>query len=330
MGLGTLLVTVLVSFLATYLALPILIRKAAQHGFVGVDVHKPGQRKVAELGGLGILFGFAMGVFAAVFLQSFAGITSLSLIDLLAVAASVAIIGVIGLVDDLFKMRWRTKMFLPLVASVPLAAVRAGVPYFSLPLIGEFQARTLYPLVGVPVGVTGAANAVNMIAGYNGIEAGMSLIIAFSLSLIAINAGMATSAVILLALVGALLAFLRFNWYPARVFPGDTGTLGMGAVIAAAVIIGNMEKYGLLMFALHFINLAIFLWGMLIGAKLVKFARFDRGGRLVAPESFWKHYLPFAVIRFSRPTEKQVVWMFLAAQALVSAAVLALYYTGVI
>jgi UDP-N-acetylglucosamine--dolichyl-phosphate N-acetylglucosaminephosphotransferase len=103
-----------------------------------------------------------------------------------------------------------------------------------------------YPMVLVPLGITGAANALNMLAGFNGLEVGMGIVAIGSLAIIAYLIGQATALIILMAALGALLATLYYNWYPAKVLVGDVGTLSIGAVIASAVVVGNYETAGVI------------------------------------------------------------------------------------
>jgi len=181
---------------------------------------------------------------------------SVDLIVLLAVLCTVLLTTLIGIADDLIGMRKWLKALLPLIAALPLSAVRAGVSSMRLPFIGNVDFGPFYALVLVPLGVTGAANAVNMLAGFNGLETGMGLVAMGSLAIIAANLGATTSLVLLLAGIGALLGIIYFNWYPARVFVGDVGTLSIGAIIASAVIVGNFEWAGVVVivpYALDFL-----------------------------------------------------------------------------
>ncbi|MDP2718142.1 MAG: hypothetical protein Q8P02_05335, partial [Candidatus Micrarchaeota archaeon] len=84
-------------------------------------------------------------------------------------------------------------------------------------------------------------------AGYNGLEAGIGAVASFFLMVIAWQAHATAALVVLAALFGACLAFLFFNWHPAKVFPADIGTLVIGGALAVAVILGNMEKYGVIL-----------------------------------------------------------------------------------
>jgi UDP-N-acetylglucosamine--dolichyl-phosphate N-acetylglucosaminephosphotransferase len=130
-------------------------------------------------------------------------------------------------------------------------AIRVGHTRMMIPYAGEVDFWIFYPLLLVPVGVTVAANATNMLAGYNGLELGLGILEMSALSVIAAFLGQTTSLIILLSGLGALLGLLYFNWYPARTFVGDVGTLSIGAIVATAVIIGGYEVAGVIVFIPH-------------------------------------------------------------------------------
>jgi UDP-N-acetylglucosamine--dolichyl-phosphate N-acetylglucosaminephosphotransferase len=96
-----------------------------------------------------------------------------------------------------------------------------------------------------------------MLAGLNGLEAGLGIINVFTILAIALITGKIEAIIIMAAMLGALIAFIKFNWFPAKIFPGDSLTLMIGAGIATAVIIGDMEKIGILLFGIYFVELAI-------------------------------------------------------------------------
>ena len=105
----------------------------------------------------------------------------------------------------------------------------------------------LFWLLLVPLGVTGCANALNMSAGYNGLESGQIIIISSALLIISIldKSDYAIS-IIYAGIVGSSLALYMFNKYPAKIFVGDVGTLGLGSLIAASVIMGGHIIYGII------------------------------------------------------------------------------------
>jgi len=250
-------VTLLVSGLSTLGLLRVLIPRLAQAGIVGKDMNKPGQPPVAEMGGLGLVGGFGAGVLVLIALRTFLKIETLaavSVVELFAVLATILAIALIGLIDDLIGVHQGWKAIIPALAAIPLIAIAAGQTTMRLPFIGPVNFGILYSLVLVPLGVTGAANAFNMLAGFNGLEAGMGAVAIGALAIIAAHLGEVTSLVLLLAALGALLATLYFNWYPAKVFIGDVGTLTIGTVIATAVIVGNFEWAGVMVILPHAVD----------------------------------------------------------------------------
>ncbi len=164
-----------------------------------------------------------------------------SSVELFAVLSTVLAIALIGLLDDLIGVHQGWKAVIPALAAIPLVVIEVGQKTMTLPFIGPINLGAFYSVVLVPVGVTGAANAFNMLAGFNGLEAGMGAVAIGALAVIAASLGEVTSLTLLLAALGALLTTLYFNWYPAKVFIGDVGTLTIGTVIAAAVILGKLR-----------------------------------------------------------------------------------------
>jgi UDP-N-acetylglucosamine--dolichyl-phosphate N-acetylglucosaminephosphotransferase len=277
MGFG---VVFLVSFLATLVSVPWIVPKLVRAGLVGKDVNKPDRPEVAEMGGFGIVFGLSCGILAAVALSTFFGYSfpALRLELVLAALSTLLLMSLIGIFDDLFAMHQLVKATLPLFAALPLVAVEAGTSTMVFPFIGPVSFGVFYILLLVPAGVAGASNVTNMLAGFNGLEASVGFVACASLAAVAFSLGEVEAFMILLAMCGALLAFLFYNRYPARVFPGDIGTLSIGAVIATAVIVGDFELAGMIVIIPHALDFFIKArngfpssgwWGEPVGGKLV-------------------------------------------------------------
>jgi UDP-N-acetylglucosamine--dolichyl-phosphate N-acetylglucosaminephosphotransferase len=96
-----------------------------------------------------------------------------------------------------------------------------------------------------------------MLAGFNGLEAGMGLMACFPLALIAWFRGSLDASLLLFSMSAALFAFLLFNKNPAKILPGDVGTLSVGACIASAIIIGNFEMAGVVVMIPFFFDFAL-------------------------------------------------------------------------
>ena len=230
------------SFVVSILSLDVLIPKLIQAGITGKDENKPDAPEIPEMGGLAILAGFSAGSLFAIALYVIS--PTFNLIYLLAAVITIQIIGFIGLADDLLSLPQWLKAILPLFAAVPLIAVRAGTTAINIPFIGLVDFGMVYILVLVPIAIAVCSNLTNMLAGFNGLEAGMGIVMFATLSALAISSQSYAMLLISLPMLGALLGFLVFNRYPAKVFPGDVGTLTIGVALATAVIIGRYESAG--------------------------------------------------------------------------------------
>jgi UDP-N-acetylglucosamine--dolichyl-phosphate N-acetylglucosaminephosphotransferase len=141
------------------------------------------------------------------------------------------------------------KMLFVLPAALPLIAVGAGSWTMNFPLIGTVNWGVFYPLVLLPVGLFFVSNVVNMLAGTNGLSTGMSFVASTALGIFAYFNGSIEATLIALSLSAALLAFLYFNFPPASILPGDSLTYLCGAAMFSAMVVGNMEKFGVFIFA---------------------------------------------------------------------------------
>jgi len=245
------------AFCLTSFAMPAVIRKMNAAGIVGHDVNKPGRPEVAEMGGLGIVMGVVGALLLAMAMKTFFGY-AFSLQEIMAAMLTMVIIALIGIFDDLFDMRKDVKTLLPMIAALPLVALAAvGSTTISLPFIGSLDFGIFYIIVLIPLGVTVASNLTNMLAGFNGMEAGMGSVIFACVALLAIANGSTEMGLISVAMLGALAAFLRFNWYPAKVFIGDIGTLLIGGALAVAVIVGNLESAGAILVIPYLLDFVI-------------------------------------------------------------------------
>lgn len=241
------LVSLLCALVVSFFSFPAVIPALKVAGITGKDLHKPGQPNIAEMGGLVTVAGFCIGILLVIALKSFTNLFyPINLHHILAALSTVLIATMIGIIDDVLSLKQWIKMIAPLFSALPLMAIKVGVTTINIPFMGQIDIGIIYPLVLIPVGVTIAANGVNMLAGFNGLEVGMSLVSMVALAFVAFHLGETTSLAILLAAIGALLGTLRYNWYPAKVFIGDVGTISIGAMMAAAIIIGNFESAGVI------------------------------------------------------------------------------------
>ncbi|MEM3627060.1 MAG: hypothetical protein QXZ25_03430 [Candidatus Bathyarchaeia archaeon] len=229
------------SFLVTLLLTPRLIKIFKRHGMVGEDIHKISRPVCAEMGGAAVLLGFSVGFGITLLLASAVDL------NLIYTFLTIIFVGFIGVLDDLFTLRQRYKPFLTALASVPLIFACLDRQGFWFPPVGFIFLGVYW--IFVPLGVATASNMTNMMAGFNGLEGGIAAISCFALGVASILFGKFEACFIAFPLSAAFLAFLKYNWYPAKIFPGDTGTLVSGAAIAAISIFSGVEFAGICMIA---------------------------------------------------------------------------------
>jgi UDP-N-acetylglucosamine--dolichyl-phosphate N-acetylglucosaminephosphotransferase len=243
-----LLFVFLFSFIVTFLGFPIVIPRLKRAGITGKNMNSEKQEEIPEMGGLVMVAGFCAGIILTIFLKIFYGfLSSVSLAALLACLSTVLIVALIGIFDDLISIRQIVKAFMPIFAALPLMAIKIGDSTIVVPFLGRVNFGIFYPLVLVPLGITGATNAFNMLAGFNGLEVGLGIVCMISVSIIAYITGSMTALVISLSCLGALVATIYYNWYPAKILVGDIGTLCMGTVLAVSVIVGDIETAGFIL-----------------------------------------------------------------------------------
>lgn len=126
-------------------------------------------------------------------------------------------------------------------SSLPLVAIEISDTIMNIPFLGKVNFGIWYPLILVPLGVTGAANGFNMLAGFNGLEVGLGIVCVVTVSIIAVIVKSMTALAISLSCLGVLLAALYYNWYPEKILIGDIGTLFLGAVLAVCIMVDNFE-----------------------------------------------------------------------------------------
>ena len=250
-------------FLITLWTTPRSIKYLRRIGLEVQDQHKEGKPLVPLSGGITVLAGVIAGLMLFMFFSTFIPVSASAfdltngpLALLLVAIITIFTITFIGFIDDLLIRKSKTssaglkqwqKPLFTLAAAVPLMVVKAGESTMAFPLIGHVNFGILYPLLLVPIGVVGAANMVNMFAGFNGMEAGMGIFYMLSLGLYAFVNGRQVASLIALITFATLLAFYFYNKLPARILPGDSLTYLLGATLATVAIVGNLERAALIL-----------------------------------------------------------------------------------
>lgn len=280
-----------ISFLVTRLSMPRIIRKLEKAEIVGKDIHKSWKPVVAEMGGFGILFGFIIGIFAGI------GMHDLLTFQLMVVLVVILLVGIIGIVDDLLVLSSKEKFFLLFLAGIPLiwaAPPNVGIIY----------------LICIPIALSIGANITNMLAGLNGIESGLGIISLSSLTVACIILGKYDVTIISMSMLGALAAFLYFNKHPAKVFPGDTGTLIIGAAIVSIAFIGRVKLIALIVLLPNIIDAALkFYSAGVMERQQFEPTKVNDEGKLVRPDVGFKSLIRLVLRKpIEEKTAVRIIW----------------------
>jgi UDP-N-acetylglucosamine--dolichyl-phosphate N-acetylglucosaminephosphotransferase len=297
-----------------------------ERGIVGIDVHKPDRPEVPKGGGFVLLMAIVTSLLFIIGLTTFQSLDGVNP-GILAALVSILMASMIGLLDDNLDFSNRTKIVLPLIASIPMIVMQVGTTTMTIPFLGTLDLGIAYPLIVIPLMMTFIIDSTNMYGGMNGLEVGLSSINASAVVLYVIlipivsgdpaTNGQMDAGTVAAALLGASLAFFIFNRYPAKVLPGDVGRLPLGAAMGVALILGNMDRLALILYAPFMLNFLLYLiYKVYEGIEWEKFAKPREDGTLQVLGPFTLYWL---LPHFSKKiTEKKNVAILILLQAILA------------
>ncbi len=235
----------IVALIISYVTTPFVKRLAFKIGAVDVpkDTRRMHKEPKARLGGLAIFYGFIVSVLCFAEFKLPNGYLNGSLIGIL---AGSLIIVVLGMLDDVKPRRAIYKLLVQLVAASIPVCLGVRVVAVTNPFGGDIITLPLWlSYLGSMIWIAGVTNAVNLIDGLDGLAVGVSSIAAVALlSILLIQHSTAiTLLVMTAALAGACFGFLPYNFNPAKLFMGDTGSTFLGFILACISIQGPFKLY---------------------------------------------------------------------------------------
>lgn len=194
-----------------------------------------------RLGGLAILGGIIATILIASRTAFLAGIFASR--QPWGIAGAAIIVALLGWADDIFDLDWMTKLAGQILAAVFLAAMQVQLTTWPIPGMLTIPGSTL-SLVATVVIVVASMNAINFVDGLDGLAAGITAIGGIAFFLYTYDVARETnpnnlasiSLLMLAALIGACIGFLPHNFFPSHIFMGDSGSMVLGLVLAAATI----------------------------------------------------------------------------------------------
>lgn len=217
------------ALLVSWLLTPLVKRFAIAVGAVDQPNHrKVHTRVMPRLGGLAIFAGFALSYFII------APATDVAL----GLLIGGSIIVLVGALDDRFQLTPKIKLLGQVIAASVVVSFGIQVNFFYLPFD---DAAVILGWLSIPITVlwiVGVTNAINLIDGLDGLAAGVSAIATATMAVMALIMGNEPVALICLVLLGSILGFLWFNFHPAKIFMGDSGSLFLGFSLATLSLLG--------------------------------------------------------------------------------------------
>lgn len=261
----------LLGFAATVTLIPAFRGHFIAARLCGKDLNKPGQEPIPESQGvisgavfLIILFCFIPFPFLTCFVEEQCkAFPHHEFVALIGALLAICCMIFLGFADDVLNLRWRHKLLLPTAASLPLLMVyftnfgntTIVVPKPFRPILGLHLDLGILYYVYMGLLAVFCTNAINILAGINGLEAGQSLVISASIivfNLVELEGDCRDDHVFslyfMLPFFSTTLGLLYHNWYPSRVFVGDTFCYFAGMTFAVVGILGHFSKTMLLFF----------------------------------------------------------------------------------
>jgi UDP-GlcNAc:undecaprenyl-phosphate GlcNAc-1-phosphate transferase len=199
-----------------------------------------------------------------------------------------AIATTVGAIDDFRGLAWWQKLGGQVTAAAVPAAFGIYVDRFNFPLLADpyIELPTWLGVGATIVWVVALMNMVNFLDGMDGLAAGVCGIAGFTFAVIALSLGKPTAAVFSAIVAGACFGFLRHNFFPARIFMGDSGALLLGYALATIAIQGLLKTASTVVLFFPLVKLAI----PILDTTFVLARRIKHGQKLYAADQSHLHF----------------------------------------
>jgi UDP-GlcNAc:undecaprenyl-phosphate GlcNAc-1-phosphate transferase len=268
-------------------------------------VDRPGMRRlnrspVPRLGGLALFFGIFVPALAFLPLGR----------ETKGLLLGAAVATLVGAIDDFRGLIWWEKLGGQIAAAAIPTGFGIWVQNFTFPLVGVHE---LPGWVGVPLTIlwiVAIMNMVNFLDGLDGLAAGVCGISGFTFCLIALSLGRPEPAILAAIVFGACLGFLRHNFYPARIFMGDSGALLLGFTLGALAVQGLLKTAAIATLLFPLLILAV----PILDTSFVVAKRIKHGEPIYGADRTHLHHR-FLNIGYSQKRAALTMWAWCAVLA---------------
>lgn len=299
------IIPILLCFILSLLLTPLVKKFSIKIG----AIDKPDERKVHKkimprMGGLAILISFIVG--CLIFIPN--------PMQIWPVLVGAIIIGITGLLDDMYSLSPRVKLFGQILAATIPVLGGVQIDFITLPS-GEIINFGWLAIPLTMLWIVAITNAINLIDGLDGLAAGVSSIAIITISILALSLGNPLTVLMGVILLGSTLGFLVFNFYPAKIFMGDTGSLFLGYMISVLSVIGLTKSAAIFSLMIPIIILAV----PIMDTTFAIIRRIVQKKPLSAPDKFHLHH---CLIRLGFTHRQSVIIIYLLSGIFSLAAIL--------
>lgn len=228
----------LIALIVALVATPAVIVLADKTGAMDApDARKVHKGPMPRIGGLAIYCGFMVAILT---MLNFGELTDEIANGVIGLLLGGTLIVIIGLIDDYRNLPAKVKLLGQIAAACVVVYFDVRIDVITDPF-GDYLYLEYLAAPATVFWVVGLTNTVNLIDGLDGLAAGVSTIASITIMLVALQENVMIVALFTAALAGAALGFLRYNFNPAKIFMGDTGSMFLGFILAGISVIGAVK-----------------------------------------------------------------------------------------
>ena len=306
------LVTAIAAGVVTDLTVPVIGRVATLVRALDYpDRRKHQAEATPRLGGVSIVGGVAFGA-AGVSVARWGELSSsISRSELMALVMGGTVIFLVGVLDDVMGVSALKKFVVQVLAA--MLVVYVGWSFHSVSLLGgqHIDLGMAGPVVTV-LWIVGVTNAVNLLDGLDGLAGGVVAIIAASLLGYALMLGNDGTVILMAAMTGACIGFLRHNWAPARIFMGDSGSLTLGFLLGTMTVHSSLKAPAAIAIVVPVLALGVPLMDTLLvmGVRFLSRSHSKTGDRLLAMFHADRNHVHHLLLHHGRSRGRVVAWIY--------------------
>jgi UDP-GlcNAc:undecaprenyl-phosphate GlcNAc-1-phosphate transferase len=233
----------LVAFTVSTVLMPLAVHLSKRWGAVSeIGGRNVGQRPIGRLGGLSVVLGIMIGLTQLLNLNSSVDSDfSDQSVQVLGLIFGVLLVGGVGFWDDIRRLPAIVKLFIQTLAAIIAYLAGLKIQGVDLPFFEPFRLGQ-FALPVTVFWITGVVNAVNFIDGLDGLAGGVVLLASLVNFVAAISTGSYLSAGIMVSVIGSIVGFLLYNWYPAKIYLGDGGAYSLGFLLSTSTLLSPHQK----------------------------------------------------------------------------------------